>query len=228
MSEEKLPRSLSDIEKLQRLQKKCNETYQEYLDIKRKNLKLADITINLHDRINAEDYSGDPSKKNIDITIDLVDKNFIKLRDSVIKELGDLANYFTAETLDSCLLYNYTLLATYYSFKGYVPEPGYNISIIQKSWSYLFNRGYHGTHKCCNWCETKIKHKQYAFYAHFDSIKCKVKFMYYSSTPQLYSLFPNIDYKTMTTSMICFKSARRSESLCSVDLYYKPIDADKQ
>jgi hypothetical protein len=231
MSEEKFVKDLSVVDKFQALQKQCNETYQEYRVIRQRNREIATAVERLYEDIGGIDDKGiDSDKKNINITIDLENKEFIKLRDSMISELGKLANYFLSEPLSVCLLYNYTLLATYYSFKGYIPKLRYYMKVIGKNYKDKYFTPDHNFHKCCNWCEVETKSLEWIF-SHDDLDKIlEVEFVYYNTKPVLYSLFPNVEYKTITT-LILFNIVTEPKSTgseCIVDLYYKPILADKQ
>jgi hypothetical protein len=225
MSEEKSTRDISVVEELQRLQKECSESYEEYFEAKKKHDEKLDTLKGLWWKVRCSDDPNigpytDSDKKQIHVKINLQNKDFIELRDKIISELGDLASYFMDEQLNLCPLYNYTLLATYYSFKGYIPKLDAGIVGLYSNYKYhIIN------YKCCNWCEIRAMHRSWRGIDN-SSNTWHVYFVYYNSDARLYSLFPSNEYKPISTSVTRYSSQRRITIHCVIHLYYKPILAD--
>jgi hypothetical protein len=217
MSEEKFVNNISVVEEIQRLQIESNEAYKVYLDAKNKISLTAMSLYILRHRINGIDGRKQP----ITIVINLESRDFIELRNSVLSQLGKLAGYFISDSLNICPLYNYTLFATYYSLKGYIPRLDYHTDSLKNSYAANTGRKYK-TEKCwCNWCEKKITCTRSIENARTFS----ADFIYYNSDLRFYSLFPTPDYKIITTATV-YKSHRYGNVNCIVDLYYRSITLD--
>jgi hypothetical protein len=218
MSEEKCVKDISIVEELQQLQAACDKSYRDYLDAKRKN--KTDIKA-LRDLWKKAMFSNiNSNKKPIHVIIDLYDAHYIKIRNDIMSELGHIADYFISEPLSLCPLYNYTLLATYYSFKGYIPK--LDLPEKRSQCNYPFKCGHHN---CCDWCEVTTTHTEWMFHEPVSNV-WMVEFIYYNSDMRLYSLFPSEDYKMISTSARYLYKKYNVDNRCLFDLYYKPILTD--